>query len=157
VHIPSPLDTYNHFAAIFMSIWLLFQCSQVLILRNQWTQNISRPTRIFGWIYWAVIVLSTFAAATGWAISRKPDAATVQFLAFSVGAMGVTLFLCQEPPKSKYEICSQVEWYLKTAYGFNRLLQILHTAFSILFAAGVITLALQFQYNNPCITNFKQP
>lgn len=137
-----------------MSTWLIFQCAQVLMMRLQWTQKISRTRYVFRWIYWTLIVLTTFIAGVGWAISRKPDAAAIQFLASVVGLIGVSLLLYQDCSQFESKTLSQTRWYLTTMRGFNRLFRIIHTACSILFAAGAITLALQFQYKNPCITRF---
>jgi hypothetical protein len=146
---PGPLDIYSHWAALFMSLCLIFQCSQLIVLRRQWMQNTSRSRYIFRWIYWIVITLTTFIGGIGWAISGKPDAAAVQFLAFTVGLIGISLLLYQYSLQFGLETRSQPRWYLKTARGFNRFFKIIHTAYSILFAIGAITLAFQFRYENP--------
>jgi hypothetical protein len=132
-----------------MSACLIFECSQVVLLRRQLAQKATRFRHICQWIYWTVIVLTTFIASVGWAISGKQDAAAVQFIAFFGGMMGITLLLYQDPSHFEQSILPRSRWYLKIARGFNCFFKIIHAAFSIFFAAGAITLTSQFQHENP--------
>jgi hypothetical protein len=139
---------YNHFAALVMSSCLISQCGQVIILSRQWHLKTSHFKLIFRWIYWTVITLTTFIAGVGWAISGKPNAAAIQFLAAIDGMTGCTLLFWKDPWHSELLNSILSKWYQRAARGLNRFFKIIHTMFNILFAAGAIILALQFRYQN---------
>jgi hypothetical protein len=84
VNAPGPYDTYGHFAALFMSTCLIFQCGQLVLLGRPWSRKISRFRYVFRWVYSTVIVLTTFMAGVGWGICGIPDATAVQFLTIIV-------------------------------------------------------------------------
>lgn len=95
-----------------------------------------------------MIVLTTFITGVGLGICGKPDAAAVQFLAFIVGLTGIALLLRDKPLHFEQLGLPESRWYPKMVRGFS-CFKVIHVAFSIHFATGAITLALQFRYKNP--------
>lgn len=96
-----------------------------------------------------MLVLTNFIAGVGWAISGKSDAATVQVLACIVGLIGIASLLCGNSLHFEQLGLPEPRWYPRVVRCFNRFFKVVHAVFSMLFATGAITLALQFRYENP--------
>ena len=173
---PGPTVHYSHFATIYLSSCLAFQCLQAL--RSSSCRSKRRCSVFFRHLYWALLSLCGLIAGIAYSRTPKPECAAVEIIAF-LHATGALLFLflakeaefdhqsvnCTHEIDSRNSLTANVSpfvervgrwkspalptWVSKPSRIVNRFLMVLHVLLSILAVSGAIQLALLYRFANP--------
>ncbi|KAI9798771.1 MAG: hypothetical protein M1833_004601 [Piccolia ochrophora] len=148
---PGPSTQDNHFSTIVLSLCLLFEVLQVLLILTHLSGYAQRRfLRWTRWLYWVLVTLTSFISFVAYAVSRKGDAAATQFLSFLVGAGALTLLVFSDRKASHRSVSGpRKALALRISRYFNRFLKTIHCCFCILFVAGAIISSMQHRYKNP--------